>query len=104
MRFVFQTVPLTQRYCELVVECLVKCCGKTEGEAVELVNRFWGDIPSFPDDDYRLHELPYYSAMAICHHPILGDNTPEWWRDERNWPPPPEYSMPDLQEETPGAP
>jgi hypothetical protein len=27
--------------------------------------------------------------MTIIHHPTIGDNKPEWFRDRSLWPPPP---------------
>jgi hypothetical protein len=91
MEFSFTTTEETYKYCCEVVDCLVTYCGKTQEEALELVNLIWKDEPIFDEDDLRLHEYPYYWAMGIAHHPILGDNKRGWYHDRQLWPPPPEY-------------
>lgn len=89
MRFAFDVSPDTQAYCEEVVYCLVTYCGKAEGHALSLVNRFWAD-ENITQDNLVLHEEPYYWAMCIAHHPVLGDNQPEWWRNPKLSPTPKE--------------
>jgi len=85
----FQVTDATRRYCDEIVWCLVEFAGKDEHTVIRLVNQLWGTDP-FDDQDDRLHESPYYWAMAIAHHPTLGDNQPEWWRD-------PELARPPAQ-------
>lgn len=91
MEFSFITTKDTYSYCCEVVDCLVNYCGKTQEESLYLVNFFWRDEPVFDEDDLRLHEYPYYWAMGIAHHWVLGDNQPEWYHDPQLWPPPREY-------------
>lgn len=91
MEFSFETTNLTYEYCREVVDCLMTYCGKTKEEALNLVNIIWEDEVVFDEDDLRLHEFPYYWAMCMIHHHILGDNNPEWYHDLRLWPPPKEY-------------
>jgi thymidine kinase len=91
IEFNFKTTEETYKYCCEVVECLMTYCGKTEKEALRLVNLIWKDRSVFDEDDLRLHEYPYYWAMGIDHHPILGDNKGGWYHDPQLWPPPPEY-------------
>lgn len=80
----------TREYCDAVVWCLVEYGKKDHENAVELVNQYWKDEPSFEDDDFRQHEPPYFWAMCIIHDPVLGDNYPSWWDDPKFWPPPTE--------------
>jgi hypothetical protein len=91
MEFSFKTTEDTHIYCCDIVECLVTYCGKTDEEALQLVNIIWKDGPIFDEYDLRLHEFPYYWAMGIAHHPVLGDDNPDWYHDRKLWPPPPEY-------------
>ncbi len=91
MKFEFKTTKETYEYCVEVVQCLVLYCNKSEEEAIELVNKDWKDDGPFDENDYRLHEEPYYWAMCICHDRVLGDNRPDWFRDPALWPPPKEY-------------
>jgi thymidine kinase len=91
MEFSFITTNSTYEYCCEVVECLVIYCEKTQEEALRLVNDFWKHRSVFNENDLRLHECPYYWAMCMAHHYILGDNYPDWDHDPQLWPPPKEY-------------
>ena len=92
MMFAFETTPTTQRYSEEVVDCMVKYAGRSQEQAIVLLNRFMLESPFplsvFDDNNYMLHEDPYYTAMCIIHHPVLGDNRPNWHGDPNLWPPP----------------
>ncbi len=87
-KFSFKTTENTHKYCIEVVECLKTYCGKSEEKAIQLVNRYWENEGTFEDDDFRLHEDPYYWAMCIAHDRIIGDNRPDWDKDPTLWPPP----------------
>ena len=88
MKFSFKTTENTHKYCMEIVECLKTYCGKFEDEAIQFVNMYWEDEGTFGDDDFRLHEDPYYWAMCIAHDRLIGDNRPAWDQDPRLWPPP----------------
>lgn len=91
MKFSFETTEDTYEYCMEVVECLRTYCGKSEEEAVQIVNMYWEDEEIFGDDDFRLHEAPYYWAMCIAHDKTIGDNRPNWDKDPALWPPPKDF-------------
>lgn len=87
-RYPFARTDETRRFCSRVEEALVTFCGFDADTARGLILRFWASYDDIADDEYLMHEPPYYYAMAIAHHPVLGDNQPEWYRDPRFWPPP----------------
>ena len=91
MEFNFATTEDTYPYCCEVVDCLVTYCNKTQEESLCLINLFWKSDSVFDEYHLRLHEYPYYWARGIAHHPVLGDNKPEWYHDSQLWPPPAEY-------------
>ncbi len=59
---------------------------KSADEAFQMMSPYWKGV-----NDIRQRELeretPYYWAMCIL-HPAIGDNQPEWYHDQRFWPPP----------------
>jgi hypothetical protein len=69
-------------------QALVKCCGKTTAQAGTLTRQYFSHLRYLEDDIYLYRETPYHYAMCIAHHPVLGDNQPEWYFDQRYWPPP----------------
>jgi len=69
-------------------QVLVKCCGKTTAEAGTLTRQYFSHLRCLEDDIYLYRETPYHYAMCIAHSALLGDNQPEWYRDQRYWPPP----------------
>ena len=52
-----------------------------------MMERFWAGVSDVRDEDI-LRETPYYWAMSILHHPVIGDNQPEWYLGTRFMPPP----------------
>jgi len=89
MKFAFQVTPETWAYSWIVAQCLVRYCGMVENEAVDLINKYWGNRP-FLDNDLRQHEEPYFYAMNMAHGKH-GDNNPNWESDASLWPPPRDY-------------
>lgn len=85
MEFNFTTTDETYDYCCEVVNCLMTYCSKSQEKALSLVNAYWHDELIFDEEDFRLHEYPYYWAMCIEYHCILWENNPQLW------PPPKEY-------------
>jgi len=79
-----------RKYCDLVVDNLIRLGNLSESDSLRLLHQVWNDLERLDDDDFRLHESPYYTAMCMLHHPEFGDNNPEWWTDESLWPPPPD--------------
>jgi len=67
MKVAFSTTPATQHYCTEVVECLVRFGGVSEQDAIAFVNSYWSAEPEFTEEDFRLHEDPYYWAMWILY-------------------------------------
>lgn len=86
--FRFRTTPESYQFCVRIRDALVLFLGLTETEAVHLINEYWKDVESIDDDPLLMSEPPYYYAMCIGHHPILGDGQLRWEQDERWWPPP----------------
>ncbi len=93
MNFKFETTEETLEYCNEIVSCLIEFAGKSQNEAESLVNEYWSDEPIFTDDDFRLHEDPYYWAMCIIHDSKIGSNNPNWTRDKKFWPPPKSFTI-----------
>jgi len=79
----------SRKFCGRVCDALVRFAGKSQEEAAGLVLRFWQDLDDIEDDELIYHEAPYYYAMCIAHHPLLGEGRDYWWQDESLWPPPP---------------
>lgn len=90
--YAFSVTNETRLFSDLVIKNLMRFGDLSEADAMGLLHRVWSDLPKFEDDDHRLHEPPYYHAMCILHHPELGDNRPEWWKDKQLWPPPPDVA------------
>ncbi|HIE29908.1 TPA: hypothetical protein EYP66_21780 [Candidatus Poribacteria bacterium] len=65
--------------------------GKNNQEAVQPVNMYWEGEGIFENDDFRLHEAPYYWAICIAHDKTIGDNRPNWDKDAALWPPPKDF-------------
>lgn len=83
----------TRRFCARVEEALVTFCGYDVGTARELILSFWQKYDDIADDELLFREPPYYYAMCIAHHAVLGDNQPLWYLDRRLWPPPPGWQF-----------
>ncbi len=77
-------------WCQDIVNCLVRYAGKTRKEAERLVASSY--IPKFFNDDacYVFREVPYYWAMTL----LYGRSNPQWYKDEKLWPPPSDYRAP----------
>ncbi|MCB2153267.1 hypothetical protein KQI84_00145 [bacterium] len=79
----------SQKFFSEIVQMLMKYGEKTEEEAVDLVSRCWKDCDDIDAEGPLIyHEIPYYYAMCILHHPVLGDGNVEWYLDKSYWPPP----------------
>ena len=76
------------RFCQWVKEALCTFEGKSETDAIALINQYWKRRQDVEDDPLLYHESPYYYAMCIAHHPSLGDKNLEWHKDPSKWPPP----------------
>lgn len=87
-RYNFATTPDSERLCRRIEEALMCFCGKTEIEAISLINAYWKNSSRIDDDPLLFEETPYYYAMCIAHHPTLGDNWITWYEDPSLWPPP----------------
>lgn len=90
--FTFKTSVESQAFCEQVCLALCNFFGMTMDQAQEKVNRYWHNVDCIDDDPLLFHEPPYYYAMCIGHHPIIGDGNPNWETDPRWWPPPLEWA------------
>ena len=77
-RFPFATTERAQRFCLRVKEAIVIFSGKSENEAETLIAKFWAGQDDIEADQLLYHEAPYYYAMCIAHHPVIGDNQPDW--------------------------
>ena len=90
-KFKFVTTQETSEFCLEVVRCLEIYCQKERVDAINLVNSFWADKETFSNEDYRLHEDPYYWAMCIAHDKVIGDNNLHWDQNPLLWPPPKDF-------------
>lgn len=77
-----------KEFCDEIEKVLVIEGKKTTTEAERLIKQFWSGRSDIEEDQLLYRELPYYYAMCILHHPILGDNYPFWWKNPEFWPPP----------------
>ena len=75
-------------YQEDIVYCLVRYSGMPRDHALLLVagSRILEPWTS-PHRENILHELPYYWAMHLTH----ARRNPDWYLDEKLWPPPESY-------------
>ena len=87
--FPFAKTEVMKRFCDRIVEAMAKFCGLSRQDSVRMIRKFWGDFDDLESDPLFFHESPYYYAMSIAHHPIIGDNRPDWYTDRSLWPPPP---------------
>lgn len=90
-RFRFARTPKALRFCERIAEALVRMCNKDQDESVRLINLFWKQRADIEADPFLYEEPAYYYAMVIAHHPDIGDNRPQWYKDRELWPPPKEW-------------
>ena len=77
------------RFCERILEAMTTICNLSHDESVRMMMEFWRDTADLESDPFIFHEPAYYYAMVIAHHPVIGDNRPEWYADPSLWPPPP---------------
>src|SRR5258708_4995232 len=86
--FPFAVTDEARRWCQRIVEALVTFYGKTDPEAIRLVQAFYVRYEDIESNSMLYHETPYYEAMCIAHHPRLGDGRVFWWKEPGLWPPP----------------
>jgi hypothetical protein len=91
--FPFALTEETKRYCNRIAEAMTTFCGLDRRESVRMIREFWADIEDLDADPLFFNEPPYYYAMAIAHHPSIGDNRPNWYNDRNLWPPPPGWCL-----------
>ncbi len=87
-RYSFATTLQSERFCRRIEQALVCFCGKSEKQAISLINAYWRNRSRIDDDPLLFSEPPYYYAMCMAHHPTLGDNKIDWHEDPALWPPP----------------
>lgn len=86
--FPFARSEMSKAFCRRVREAVVLFGDKSPEEACDLIRRFWHYLDDIEEDVFLYREPPYYYAMCILHHPVLGDDRLDWIRDDRLWPPP----------------
>jgi hypothetical protein len=74
------------RFCTRIKEALVAFSGKSQDEAVDLINETWKDVGDIESDPILYEETPYYYAMCIAHRDSPGSEL--WYKDKTKWPPP----------------
>ena len=79
----FETTKESYEHLEDVRDILKKELGILDLKSIELINEFWSDVDNIGEDIRFLAEEAYYHAFNIIHHPILGDNKPFWYSDEK---------------------
>ena len=87
-RYDFATTSESEAFCHRIEEALVAFCGKSEDEAIALINGYWLHRSRIDGDPLLFSESPYYYAMCMAHHPTLGENRINWHEDPALWPPP----------------
>ena len=86
--FPFARTEDANRFCSRIVEAMTRFCELPRQESMRMICEYWADIENIESDPLLYHEPPYYYAMSIAHHPVIGDNRPEWYTDRSLWPPP----------------
>ena len=87
-KFPFAKNDRSTAFCYRVRDALVVFADKSPEEALALVRSFWEAHEDIEEDELLYHEPPYYYAMCIAHHRVLGDGKDMWWLDGEQWPPP----------------
>jgi hypothetical protein len=80
-----------RKMCARIREALITFGGKDETVAEELLRAYFSGTENVDDEPLIYHEVPYYHAMCILHHPVIGDDNIWWHKDPNFWPPPPEW-------------
>ena len=81
-----------KRFCDRIADAMIRFCNLSPRNAVRMIREFWADTEDVESDPLLYHEPPYYYAMSIAHHPVIGDNCPLWYKDPALWPPPRDWS------------
>lgn len=90
--FPFAQTEDARRFCARIAEAMVRFSGLPRPNAIRMIREFWADTEDLESDPLLYHEPPYYYAMSIAHHPVIGDNRPQWYKDPSLWPPPADWS------------
>ncbi|MCR9212019.1 MAG: hypothetical protein NXI28_27690 [bacterium] len=88
-RFKFAKTEPAVRFCNRIIDAMTSHSDLHRDECVRMVCDYWSDVDDLEADPLLYGEPAYYYAMTIIHHPTIGDNKPEWFRDRSLWPPPP---------------
>lgn len=91
--FPFAQTEDAKRFCARIVEAMTRFCELSQQDSIRMIREFWADTQNLESDPLFYHEPPYYYAMAIAHHPVIGDNRWEWYADRSLWPPPPGWCL-----------
>jgi hypothetical protein len=75
-------------FCREILHVLIEEGRFPEPDAVELIIQYWHNCDNIESDPFLYEELPYFYAMCILHHPSLGINRVDWFKDPELWPPP----------------
>jgi hypothetical protein len=76
---------IEQYHAEIIV-CLVRF-GKLSREKAEELLIESKLLNNIKEDSVIFHEYPYYWAMQL----LYGKSNPEWYLDQKLWPPPEDY-------------
>ncbi|MDC1142305.1 hypothetical protein OAU50_04380 [Planctomycetota bacterium] len=91
MKWEFSVTPKTDRYCQEIVRCMGLYGDLPSDVAVVMINEFWKEDGEFGNDDFRLHEDPYYWAMSMVHRERAIAEGIDWCKDPKYYPPPSDW-------------
>jgi hypothetical protein len=81
-------------FCAKIRDALCEFGGYDPEPADHLIAAYWKDVCDIEVEDPLLyHEPPYYYAMCILHHPVLGDGDTWWYKNPALWPPPDKWLL-----------
>lgn len=91
--FPFAKSERAEQFCNRIKEALVRFGGLTEESAIAKTQSYWEHLGDIDLEPLVYHEVPYFYAMCILHHPLLGDGLTDWASDRRYWPPPDGWAL-----------
>ena len=75
-------------FCCRIRDAMVQFCNIDATAAERMIREYWHGVADIAEDPFIFSEPAYYYAMCIAHHPLIGDNDPNWYRRTTLWPPP----------------
>lgn len=86
--FHFKVDDESELFLNEIVDMLIAFGGKTQSESIVAINTYWKAYTDIRDVGFLFAETPYYWAMCMLHHPVIGDGDVFWYLDSMYMPPP----------------